>query len=450
MSDTDSSFPGLEAWRRLVETSVPGGLAALASHTPGGLAVEALYPARRDASVLTARTRPWRLVQILDHADPDQAARQAQEDLAGGATGLALRFDSSPLCAGTGLPATAAALSGVLEGIDLAAVALSLDPQPQPGLARQLAKLILDQGVAPERARVDFGLGPLAAPQPDGGDGAAAFRSLHDDGFRSGLASLDGRPVHEAGGSEAQELAAILASAAWWLRALDAAGVSAEAALPCFAASLSVDRDQFVSLAKLRALRLLWSRLCEVCGVASAPLPVHAETSRRMLTAADPHANLLRNTLAAFAAAVGGADSIAILPHTAALGEADAEARALARSLQHLLAEEAHLWRVADPGAGSGAIEALTDQLAEKAWDEFRSIEREGGIVASLAGGFCARIGAAREALRVELAAGRVPLVGSTVYPPPDEKPGRARPLPHRRHHRARPLPLVALEELAG
>ena len=115
-----------------------------------------------------------------------------------------------------------------------------------------------------------------------------------------------------------------------------------------------------------------------------------------MLTRADLLANLLRNTLAAFAAGVGGADTISVVPHTAALGITDRNARALARNIQHLLMEESDLHRVADPAAGSGAIEALTEALAERAWAEFRAIEREGGIVESLrAGQFQARIAAA-------------------------------------------------------
>jgi methylmalonyl-CoA mutase len=223
--------------------------------------------------------------------------------------------------------------------------------------------------------------------------------------------------VHEAGGSEAQELAAIIGSVTIWLRALQESGTKPAAALPFFGASLSVDRDQWLSIAKLRALRLLWARLLELCDAPQLRLPIHAETSGRMMTRTDPHTNIMRTTIAAFAAAVGGADSIAVLPFTAALGRADDHARALARNTQHLLTEESQLHRVADPAAGSGAVEALTAALAESAWREFQLLEREGGLLRSLhAGHFQARIAAAREALRAELANGKGPLVGSTIY----------------------------------
>ena len=119
-----------------------------------------------------------------------------------------------------------------------------------------------------------------------------------------------------------------------------------------------------------------------------------------MMTRADPHTNLLRTTIAAFSAGIGGADSVLVHPFTEALGVADGHARALARNIQHLLLEESNLHRVADPAAGSGAVEALTDALAERAWSEFQAIEREGGLVESLrSGSFSGRISEARQAL---------------------------------------------------
>jgi methylmalonyl-CoA mutase len=139
-----------------------------------------------------------------------------------------------------------------------------------------------------------------------------------------------------------------------------------------------------------------------------------------MLTRADPHANILRATIAAFAAAVGGADSIAVLPFTAALGPADQSARAIARDMQHLLMEEAHLHRVADPAAGSGALEQLTDDLAAAAWAEFQAIEQEGGLTESMRlGAYPSRIASMRTALADEMASGKTPLVGATIYPDP-------------------------------
>ena len=143
-----------------------------------------------------------------------------------------------------------------------------------------------------------------------------------------------------------------------------------------------------------------------------------------MLTRADPHANILRATIAAFAAAAGGANSIAVLPFTAALGPADPSARAIARDMQHLLMEEAHLHRVPDPAAGSGALEQLADDLAAGAWAEFQAIEQEGGLAESMIlGAYPSHIASARAALASEMASGKTPLVGATIYPDPSAEP---------------------------
>ncbi|MGH6923486.1 MAG: methylmalonyl-CoA mutase family protein [Propylenella sp.] len=422
--------PGIEDWRRVVRDALKGRDSSLLnSHTRDGVVIEPLYERKRDAVSLPGRgARPWTVVQLVDDSDPDAANRQALADLDGGATGLSLRLAGSPLASEHGLSAEAAALRTALAGIDLTAVHVRLEPHADClSAAAWLREAVERSGTVPELTDIAFGLDPVAvvarrgaAAAPDPGQFAARIRELSAARFRGPFAMLDGRLFYEAGATEGQELAAILAAAAWWLRALDAAGRGPAESLGPLGASIAVDRDQFLSIAKLRALRLLWARLQELCGSPRGPLSIHAETGRRMLTRADPTTNLLRNTLAAFAAGVGGADSIAVLPHTAALGRPDGNARALARNIQHLMIEEAQIFRVADPGAGSGAIEALTDALAERAWDEFQAIEREGGIIASLsAGAFRSRIAEARAALRKETAVGATPLVGATIYPAP-------------------------------
>jgi methylmalonyl-CoA mutase len=425
--------PGIEDWRRVVRDALKGrDLSLLNSRTRDGVVIEPLYERRRDAVSLPGRgARPWTVVQLVDDPDPDAASRQALADLDGGPTGLSLRLAGSPLAGGHGLPAQAAAVRIALAGIDLTSVHLRLEPHAECLAATGWLREVVDKsGTAPELTDIAFGLDPVAAvtrggsaAPPDPGRFAACVRDLSAARFRGPFAVLDGRIFYEAGATEAQELAAILAAAAWWLRAFDGAGPPPSESFPLLGASVAVDRDQFLSIAKLRALRLLWARLQELCGAPREPLTVHAETGRRMLTRADATTNLLRNTLAAFAAGVGGADSITVSPHTAALDHADANARALARNIQLLLIEEAHVFRVADPGAGSGAIEALTDALAERAWEEFQTIEREGGIIASLsAGAFQARIAEARAALRNEIAGGATPLVGATIYPAAGEE----------------------------
>lgn len=411
----------LDDWRRLVDKSLKDkDFSTLQARTSDGILIAPLYGARSDALPLAGRGAPaWTIVQAVDEPDSSRANRQALEDLAGGATGLSLRFADGPSAGRSGLQPDAASLRDALAGIDLAAISLRIEPHLDgPETARLLKTMIAESGLAPERAVASFGLDPIGPAARHGRDVPSAdrcadcFRELQAAGLRGPIAELDGRVFHEAGGTETQELAAVLAAAVWWLHALGDAS-----ALPLFGATLTVDRDQFVSIAKIRALRLLWARLTELCGTAPAQLRIHAETSRRMMTRTDPQGNLLRTTIAAFSAAIGGADSILVLPHTIALGLPDRGARALARNLQHLLKDEAHLDRVADPSAGAGALEALTDALAERAWMEFQAIEAEGGIAESLrASAFPGRIAAARDELAARLRAGQAPLVGATIY----------------------------------
>jgi methylmalonyl-CoA mutase len=245
---------------------------------------------------------------------------------------------------------------------------------------------------------------------------------LGDAGFASSLAVADGRLVHAAGGSEAQELAFVLACAVAYWRALERAGRPLAQAAQSVAVRLAADTDQFLTIAKFRAVRLLLNRLHEACGLSPVPLHVTGETAWRMMTRRDPHVNLVRATVAAFAAAVGGADAITVLPFPAALGVPDPMADRLARNTQLILAEESNIAKVIDPGAGSGVIESATDQLCAAAWALFQDFEKSGGVDRAIESGDFAR---QVEAVRVEreraLVAGSEAIVGVTAFPNRDE-----------------------------
>ena len=211
---------------------------------------------------------------------------------------------------------------------------------------------------------------------------------------------------------------------------------------------LAADADQFLTIAKFRALRLLWARIEEAAGLDPQPIRVHAETAWRMMSRRDPWVNLLRTTLAVFSAGVGGADSIAVLPLTQAIGLPDAFARRLARNTQLVLLEEANLARVGDPAAGSGGLEALTEELARAAWAKLQQFEARGGAYAALAdGSFQAEVAATRAARDKALARRKDKLTGVSEFPDLSEKPVSVlAPLPAlappRPHGRFRWLPL--------
>jgi methylmalonyl-CoA mutase len=251
-----------------------------------------------------------------------------------------------------------------------------------------------------------------------------AARKLADAGFKAPFVVADGRVIHDAGGSEAQELAFVLACAVDNLRALESAGVALDDARGMIYARLSADADQFLTLAKFRALRLLWARIEQACGLAPKPLFIAAETAWRMLTQRDPYVNMLRATIATFSAGLGGANSLTVLPHTLALGLPDAFARRAARNTQLILIEESNLAKVSDPAAGSGGIEALTRELCEAAWTQFQAIDKAGGVFAALEQNLIqGKVAATRAAREANVAKRRDVLTGASEFPNLHEKP---------------------------
>ena len=234
----------------------------------------------------------------------------------------------------------------------------------------------------------------------------------------------DGRIIHNAGGSEAQELSFVIASAVEYLRALETSGLPLDTARDMIYFRLSADADEFLTIAKFRALRKLWARIEEACALAPKPAYVAAETAWRMMTRRDPYVNMLRTTIAITAAGVGSADSIVALPHTAALGLPDAFARRIVRNTQLILLEESNLARVADPAAGSGAIEDLTQKLCSAAWTMFQEIENAGGAWAALEARLIqTKVAAVRTERQQAVARRKDALTGTSDYPNLDEAP---------------------------
>ncbi len=210
-----------------------------------------------------------------------------------------------------------------------------------------------------------------------------------------------------------------------YLRALTEGGLSVDEAFGALEFRLSASDDQFTTIAALRAARRLWNRVGEVSGASAdvRALRLHAVTSSVMTTQRDPYTNLLRTTVACFAAGVGGADAVTVQPFDAALGLPDAFSRRIARNTQSLLVEEGSLARVLDPAGGSWYVESLTDSLAQAAWDWFTEIERAGGLAAALSSGLVAeRIGATWEERSRRLARRTDAVTGVSEFPNLDEK----------------------------
>jgi methylmalonyl-CoA mutase len=420
-------------WRKLVDGVLKGApFERLVSKTDDGLAIQPIYRRARNAVPIPGRppAAPWRIMQRIDHPDPAAANVQALHDLENGASGLTLVFAGANGAYGFGLDPTPQALAKILDGVYLeAGVDIELQIGPQSRMAAiHLAEYIKHKGIASAACNIRFGLDPIGACAVSGSSPYArpeivpavtgAIQGLAGLGFKGPFAVADGRVIHDAGGSEAQELAFVLASAIAYLRAIEGAGIALQAARHMIYARLAADADQFLTTAKFRALRLLWARFEEACGLEGAPLFVAADTAWRMLTRRDPYVNMLRATIATFAAGVAGANSINVLPHTLAIGLPDPFARRVARNTQLILLEESNLAKVSDPAAGSGGIETLTQALCEAAWKLFQETEKTGGIFAALEKNLIQRhVAAIRAARETNIARRKQVLTGASEFP---------------------------------
>ncbi|QYF86337.1 methylmalonyl-CoA mutase family protein [Brevundimonas sp. PAMC22021] len=392
-----------------------------------GLAVRPLYAAASGVQPLSAPRpsdadgRAWDLRAPVEGDDPAAVNAAVLAELEGGAASVllagAVLDDSEPL---------RRALDGV--AVELAPVALDAGIDG-PDAANALA--VAAKG-AP-RAKLRFHLDPIGAFAEAGGSPrsvdehlmlAANTAQRHAGAYPEASFFLaSGRVAHEAGGSIAQELAFAAASAVAYARAALEAGMTLERALAGTVVGLSVDQEYFDSLAKIRAMRLIWRSLTRALGW-ETPAVIEARSSRRMLAARDPWPNLLRLTAAGFAGGVGGADVVVLDGFTTASGRPEAFARRQARNTQLVLMEEASLGRVDDPAAGSWFLDSRTRELAEAGWAEFQMIEAEGGVIEALSGGVIQpRIARARALREKAYADGSAQIVGVTRFEDADPRP---------------------------
>jgi methylmalonyl-CoA mutase len=436
-----AEFPAAsrEAWLKLVSGVLKGAPfeRRLVSKTYDGLAIEPLYGRDAGAGPVVGRTpgTPWQVMVRIEHPDPAAANGQALQDLENGATGLSLVFAGSIGAYGYGLDARATAVERLLRDIHFdAGISLDLQVDGQPELVASALTGVLERlGTARDAVDVRFGFDPLGitatggrTPPWDehGARFASQIRALARQGYKGPFAVADGRAIHNAGGSEAQELAFAVAVGLAYLRALEAGGVPLEDARRMIYFRLAADADQFLTTAKFRALRKLWARIEEACGLSPKPLFVAAETAWRMMTKRDPFVNMLRSTMAVVAAGLGGADSITVLPHTAAIGLPDGLARRMARNTQLILLEESNLAKVGDPAAGSGGFESLTTKLGVAAWSLFQEIEKAGGADLALKQGLIqAKVAAVRAEREKAIARRKDALTGTSEFPDIAETP---------------------------
>jgi methylmalonyl-CoA mutase len=393
--------------------------------------VPGLAPFVRGARPGGAVPTGWDMRQRHAHPDPEVTREAVLADLENGVSSLWLVLGAAGLPLGS--------LETVLRDVylDLAPVVLDAGPDAERA-AEEFLAVIAARGVLPEAVAGNLGADPIGlrartGAEPDGALVGRLARRVLDAAPGLRAVTVDATVHHDAGGSDAEELGAALATGVAYLRALTAAGLSAEQAFGQLEFRFAASADQFLTIAKFRAARRLWARVAQVCGITgdAAGQRQHAVTASAMMTRRDPWVNLLRTTLACFGAGVGGAQAVTVQPFDAALGLPDNFARRIARNTSSLLVMESHVARVIDPAGGSWYVEKLTDALAAAAWTWFTEIEVAGGIVAALDSGLVAgRIEATWAKRADRLAHRQDPLTGVSEFPDVGEKPVTRPPFP--------------------
>ena len=381
-------------WQKLAEKALKG--ASLDSlHTQfQNIAIAPLYAPHKNAAPVFQKQSGWSICQRIDDVDPIRAASQALTESTDGADSITLLFEGGQGAYGYGLPSSREAMESALAGLDLSKIALRIDAHPRiRRSADWLADFLSSENIAPRGVTlgIDYAtilghsgrLGmSLEALRASMGPSMAGFFAL---GVPGTLLEADGRAYHNAGATIAQELGAMLSASLEHFRMFKQARQPLVSGVSQIGFATSTDQNFLISIAKLRALHILWRKLQQSCAIENTSLArIHVETSRLMLQSQDCGSNILRNTIAVNAAALGGVSSISVLPHTLPLGLPDPFARRIARNIQLIARDEAHLGDVSDVAAGSGAIEAMTDRICEASWAEFQRLENEGGILESL------------------------------------------------------------------
>ena len=431
-----------EQWRELVAAvlakSGTGGTAgadperALSTTTYDGITIKPLYTAADAPGFGSARPARagWDVRQR--HADPDAARTNAAvlAGLASGTTSLWLVVGESGLAV--------ADLDRALDGVYLDLAPVALDAGAEVAAAATAVLRLADRrGVAPDELTGTLGADPIGAFARTGADapaGVLARLAEQSSAFPNlRVATVDATVYADAGASDAQELGIATAIGVAYLRDLVAAGLAVDEALARLEFRFAVTADQFAGIAKLRAARRLWGRVAELSGGSADARGQrqHAVTSSAMLTRRDPWVNMLRTTIACFAAAVGGADAITVLPFDSAIGQSDDFALRIARNTQSILHDESSLARVMDAAGGSWYVESLTDELAGAAWHVFTSIERSGGARAAMSDGTVGALIATTRAARADdIAHRRAPITGVSEFAFLGEAPIERPPLP--------------------
>lgn len=362
------------------------------------LSVESVKSQQGAGGMSNQRQFGWSAMQRADDPDVNRANKQLKQDIANGANGVAIVFAGAHNAYGFGLPPEPDTIEKLFDGVALDGLHLRLENHSHGRpITDTFITYLQKSRIDLNRTQITFGTDPTASLATTGRlkmSIAALKASLPQSMsafFSSGLPGVvleaDGRPYHNAGATEAQEIGAMLSVAVSHLKMIEDGRHHILYALPHIGFATSLDQDPVLGKAKLRALRLLWHRIQKGLGVENPfPAIIHVETSMRMMSAHDPLLNVSRCNLASYAAISSGVVSLNVLPFSMPLGLADSFARRQALLSQLILAEENAATSVFDASENS-ENSASADMLVDAAWEEYQRFERAGGILETLIDG---------------------------------------------------------------
>jgi methylmalonyl-CoA mutase len=447
------AFPraSLDAWGSAAQRTLgTRPLENLTVATHEGLSIKPLYseedlPPDR-AKIRSHNRDSWKACSTVDLRGGEAAIGEAATAVSGGASALWLIVDRR---SSSWSRLTAGMMTRILEAASGASIYLD-GRAVTPALAAVVAASAKRIGDPAKDLRGGFDFDPLGTLAADGSlpwSLEACFWLMSDmvqwcEAQAQGMKAIAISTLSYArgGATAVQELAFALATGAEYLRHLEIAGIGPERACPSIRLIFAVGRDLFMEVAKFRAARLLWARVAQACGLPAADrgVEIHAVASPRCLTARDPWVNMLRGTAEAYAAVVGCADVVTVLPFDSALGAPDEAGRRMALNTQNILREECRLDVVRDPAAGSYFVECLTHELAAAAWDRFQQIEIAGGMANQMRTGAVSReVGETLASKRRAIALRRDLVTGVSSYPNLEEE----RPTRRRSDRGKRPFP---------
>ncbi|MDO5093029.1 MAG: methylmalonyl-CoA mutase small subunit [Propionibacteriaceae bacterium] len=461
----DFATPSLADWEKEVlkvlnrkrpegkELNVEQAYKRLTSKTVDGLVIKPLYtiedgveklgfpgvaPFTRGTTVrIGEMDEGWFIAQLVENPDAAEARKDIDTDLERGGSAVWVRVDPDAVP----LDKLAEALAGVL--FDLAPVHVSSNTD-ELAAAEALAAIFAAAGK--ENISGSLGIDPIGFAALNGGapDLSVIAKAVDLAKPFPGVRPIvvDASRYDAMGAGDVAQLAYALATGVEYLRALTDLGLSPDEAFDKILFRVSANTDQFVTISRLRALRTLWNRVGEVVGVTPEKRGAvqHAVTSLREISRDDAYVNVLRGTISAFAASVGQAETITVLPLDTVIGLPTDLTRRIARNTQVLLAEETNLGRVNDPAGGAWFVESMTAQLGEQAWALFSKLDEEGMAAALVDGTIAAQLKEINEARAKLLATRKLPLTGVSMFPNHTEKKPERAPRPVAPEYQGIPL----------